>query len=68
ATSVDVERIFSCGCLLLLHVRSWLSSASICALLCVGCWSLMGLVKDKDVLSVAVLPDVEGDEESLYDG
>jgi hypothetical protein len=28
----------------------------------------MGLVKDKDVLAVAVLPDVQGDEESLSDG
>jgi hypothetical protein len=33
------------------------------ALLCLGSWSLLGLVKDKDVLNVAVMPDVEGNEE-----
>jgi hypothetical protein len=33
------------------------------ALLCLGSWSLLGLMKDKDVLNVAVMPDVEGDEE-----
>lgn len=32
------------------------------ALLCLKLWSLLGLVKDKDVLNVAVMPDVEGDE------
>lgn len=68
ATSVDVERIFSRGRLLLSHVCSRLSSQSIRALLCLGCWSTMGLVKDTDVLGVAVLPDVEGDEEALEDG
>ncbi|KAG2084069.1 uncharacterized protein F5147DRAFT_589632, partial [Suillus discolor] len=68
ATSVDVERIFSRGRLLLSHVRSRLSSQSIHALLCLGCWSLMGLVKDKDVLAVAMLADVEGDKDALDDG
>lgn len=28
----------------------------------------MGLVKDKDVLAVAVLADFEGDEDALADG
>ncbi|KIK31917.1 hypothetical protein CY34DRAFT_102511 [Suillus luteus UH-Slu-Lm8-n1] len=68
ATSVDVERIFSRGHLLLSHVRSCLSTQTTCALLCLGCWSQLGLVKDKDVLPVAHLPDVEGDEKELEDG
>lgn len=29
------------------------------ALLCVGLWSQLGLVKDKDVQSAASLPDLE---------
>jgi hypothetical protein len=33
--------------------------------MCVGAWSLMGYVKDIDVKAVAVLPEVDGDEEEL---
>ena len=69
ATSVDVERIFSRGRLLLSHVRSRLSVQSTRALLCLGCWSLLGLVQDKDVEAVTRLADVEGAEEPpLEDG
>ncbi|KIK37442.1 hypothetical protein CY34DRAFT_92718, partial [Suillus luteus UH-Slu-Lm8-n1] len=66
--SEDVEHIFSRGCLLLSYICSRLSSQSIYALLCLGCWSHIGLVKDKDMLAVAVLADVEGDEDALADG
>ena len=39
------------------------------ALLCLGCWSLLGLVQDKDVEAVTRLADVEGVEEPpLEDG
>ena len=31
--------------------------------MCLGQWSLMGYVKDKDVLAVTRLDDVEGEEE-----
>ncbi|TFK82771.1 hATC-domain-containing protein, partial [Polyporus arcularius HHB13444] len=48
-TSVDIERIFSRGRLLLPHVRNGLSARSIRALLCLGEWSRLGLVKDRDV-------------------
>jgi hypothetical protein len=68
ATSVDVKQVFSCGHLLLLHVRSSLTTQTTRTILCPGCWSLLGLVKDKDVLPVARLPDGEGDEEELEDG
>jgi len=67
ATSVDVERLFSRGRLLLSHVRSRLSAQSTRALLCLGSWSRLGLVKDTDVLAVTVLDDVEGDEEPELD-
>ena len=36
--------------------------------MCLGNWSKLGYVKDRDVLAVTMLPDVEGDEEELPDG
>ena len=69
ATSVDVKYVFSCGCLILSHVHSQLSAQSTWALICLGSWSLLGLVKDLDVLAVGTLDEVEGDEEpELKDG
>jgi hypothetical protein len=65
ATSVDVERTFSQGRLLLSHVRSRLSVQSTRALLCVGVWSVMGYVKDSDVKAAVVLPEVNGKEDEL---
>jgi hypothetical protein len=65
ATSVDVERTFSQGRLILSHVRSRLSVQSTRALLCLGGWSKMGLVEDDDVKSAARLPEVDGEEEEL---
>ena len=62
ATSVDVKCIFSSGRLLLSHVCSHLSTQSICALLCLGSWSLLGLVKDEDIMPVVHLPDIEDEE------
>ena len=63
ATSIDVERIFSRGQLVLSHIRNRLSAQTMRALLCLGSWSLLGMVKDEDVLKVALLNNVEGDEE-----
>jgi hypothetical protein len=63
ATSVDVERTFSQGRLLLSHVRNRLSVQSTRALLCLGVWSLMGYVKDMDVKAATVLPEVGEDDE-----
>lgn len=65
ATSVNVERIFSKGRILLSHLRSRLSVQSTRALMCVGEWSLMGFVKDSDLTAVAALPEVDGEEEEL---
>jgi hypothetical protein len=65
ATSVNVERVFSKGRILLSHLHSRLSVQSTRALMCVGAWSLMGYVKNNDVRAVAMLPEVEGDEEEL---
>ncbi|KAF8236637.1 hypothetical protein L208DRAFT_1251025 [Tricholoma matsutake] len=69
ATSVDVEHVFNCGHLILSHVHSQLLAQSTRPLICLGSWSLLGLVKDLDVLAVGVLDEVEGDEEpELEDG
>jgi hypothetical protein len=62
ATSVDVERVFSKGRILLSHLRSRLSVQSTRALMCIGAWSLLGFVKDKDIRAVTMLPEIEGEE------
>ncbi|KDR69015.1 hypothetical protein GALMADRAFT_77909, partial [Galerina marginata CBS 339.88] len=58
ATSVDVERLFSRGHLLLSHTHSRLSAQTTRALACLGSWSLAGLARDKDVKAVVMLDDV----------
>lgn len=52
ATTVDVERTFSQGRIVLSHIRNRLSSQSTRALMCVGAWSRLGLVKNNDILDV----------------
>ncbi len=65
ATSVDVERVFSRGRLILPHVRSRLAVQSTRASLCVGLWSSQGLVKDGDI-KAALGPDkINGEEGDL---
>lgn len=68
ATSVDIERVFSKGRLVLSHVHNRLSVQSTRALMCLGDWSKKGLVHDRDVLQVASLPDMKDTEEELEDG
>ena len=67
-TSVDVERVFSQGQLLLPYVRNRLSSRSMHALLCLGDWSRCGHVKDGDIKAAAILPDIQGQEPPLASG
>ena len=65
ATSIDVEQVFSQGLLLLSHVCSCLSIQSMCALLCLGKWSTLDLVKDSDVRACLTVDEVGEDEEVL---
>jgi len=65
ATSVDVERVFSKGRILLSHTRSRLSVQSTRALMCVGAWSLLGYVKDRDIKAATTLPEIDGEEDAL---
>lgn len=67
ATSVEVEWLFSKGCLILTHTHSRLSSQSTRALLCIGSWSLAGHIKDEDILKVAREPELDLDEEVVYE-
>ena len=62
ATSVDVERSFSQGQILLSHVHNRLSVQSTRALLCIGVWSVLGYVKNDDVKAATALPEVKPDE------
>lgn len=56
-----MERLFSRGRQLISPQRNRLSGKSIRALLCLGEWSRMGLVRDKDIMNVAVDTVAEGD-------
>ena len=67
ATTVEVERTFSQGRLVLPHVRNRLSSQSTHALMCVGNWSQLGLVKIKDILPV-LGDELNEDEDELPAG
>ncbi|KIL54124.1 hypothetical protein M378DRAFT_60186, partial [Amanita muscaria Koide BX008] len=51
ATSVDVERIFSGGRMLLSYLRNRLQVESTRALLCVGEWCKKRIMTDKDLLA-----------------
>lgn len=54
---------------MLSHLRSRLSVQSTRALMCLGEWSRMGLVKDNDVRAATsmTLPEVGDEEEMLED-
>lgn len=54
ATSVDVKHIFSCGHLVLSHIRNRLSAETMRAILCVGEWSQASFIQDEDVLAVTL--------------
>ena len=53
---------------LLLHVCNHLLAQTTCWLLCLGSWNLAGMVIDEDMMKVAIMKDVEGDEEELWVG
>ncbi|KAG6904948.1 hypothetical protein DXG01_006070 [Tephrocybe rancida] len=60
ATSVDVEHLFSGSHLLLTHMQNRLSTSTTCALLCLGSWSLMGLVEKEDFVHTEELDEISG--------
>ena len=66
ATTVDVERVFSHGRLILPHVRGRLAVQSTRASICVGTWSALGLVRDGDIRTV-LGPELEEENELSAD-
>lgn len=67
ATSINIEQLFSRGCLIGTHTCSQLSAQVTRALLCLGAWSHFNLIKTEDVFAVAALKDVKEGEEALED-
>ncbi|KIK20643.1 hypothetical protein PISMIDRAFT_105397, partial [Pisolithus microcarpus 441] len=63
ATSVDVEHLFSHGCILLSHTQSHLSAQSVWALLCLSSWSVDGFIKSADIHKLTTLDEIEGDSD-----
>ena len=59
--------VFSQGRLLLSHMRSCLSIQSMHALLCLGKWSTLDLVKDSDVRACLTVDEVGKGEEVLVE-
>ncbi|KIK76679.1 hypothetical protein PAXRUDRAFT_169132, partial [Paxillus rubicundulus Ve08.2h10] len=45
-----------------------LSAQTTCALLCLGLWSQLNLIKTEDVQKAANLPNVNGEDEEMEDG
>ncbi|KIL55699.1 hypothetical protein M378DRAFT_90491, partial [Amanita muscaria Koide BX008] len=59
ATSVDVERIFSGGRMLLSYLRNRMQVQSTRAVLCLGEWIRKGAIKEKDiVVALKGIPEV----------
>ena len=48
-----------------MHIHNWLCVQLTRALLCLGVWSRMDYVGDKDVKAAIVLPEVGLDEEDI---
>ncbi|KAE9395494.1 hypothetical protein BT96DRAFT_749992, partial [Gymnopus androsaceus JB14] len=56
ATSVFVECQFSRGRLLISSIRNCLTGETSYHLMCLGSWSLQGLVNDEDMIKVTSTP------------
>jgi hypothetical protein len=65
---VEVEHVFSKGCLVLSHVRNQLSVQLTQALLCLGAWSRLGFVNSSDIKEATLLPENRDvDVNDVYD-
>ena len=69
ATSVDVERVFSRGRLVLSHTRSRLSAQTSRAILCLGCWGTLDMAKASTLARVfkGVREAGLGEAETLFE-
>ena len=57
--------MFSKGRLVLSHIHNQLTVASTRALMCLGVWSMLGLVENDDIKAIASLPDVVDDDNNM---
>jgi hypothetical protein len=67
-TSIDIERIFSKGCLLLSHICNQLTVDTTQVLLCLGTWSKLGFVNKEDLLAATLLPELKEGGKDVPDG
>lgn len=59
-TSVDVEHVFSRGCILLSYLRNRMSAETTRSLMCLNLWLKAGIVKTSTVVAaICQTPDVE---------
>ncbi|KAF7761978.1 hypothetical protein Agabi119p4_9970 [Agaricus bisporus var. burnettii] len=64
ASSVDVERLFSRGRVILNHMRNRLDPRMFCAMLCLGEWIGVGVIQYEDLkVAVGGLPDISDNVE-----
>ena len=68
ATTVDVERVFSHGHLVLPHLCGRLAVQSTRASLCVGIWSSHGFVKQGDIRAALSADKIDVEEDDLAVG
>ena len=68
ATTVDVEHVFSCGCLVLPHLCGCLAIQSTCASLWVGMWSSQGFMKQGDIRAALSADEIDVEEDNLAVG
>ena len=67
ATSVDVERVFSKGRILLLHLHNRMSPQTTHALMFLNAWSLHRYIKDQDIVAVLKGDEMEGDDDVEFE-
>ena len=65
---MDIERIFSCGRIILSYLRNRLGVQTVHALICVDELIKVGLIKEKHIHDwIRGLKDIEEDDESYVD-
>lgn len=64
ATSVDVERVFSHGRLLISHVCNRLTAQTCRAMICLREWGRLGLIDNDDLKVVTAMPEASGAEKN----
>lgn len=67
-TSVDVERVFSEGCIILNHLQSSMRPPTFCVLICLRDWIAVGVINEKDICqAINGLPDMKEGEVEDYE-